>query len=482
MGVARAIDAVKRLVRRALMRAGTGVLVCAVLATPAAASDLVLVEQSPASRTVHTPLDKTVSLHAEGPVGRVVVSQPEIVEVGLAGPRELYVIGRELGSANLLVYDRQGRLSQTLDIQVGYDAEGLRETLAAALPEEKVTVTGLATALMVEGEVSSPAAAAAVDALAERAAPESVISRLHVKSGVVRVDVRIVEASSRRLRELGAGLSADSPEFGIAVRDLPIGVSPPHMTARLDTRIGGYRLDAALRGLEETGDARVVAQPTLVTVSGERATFRAGGELPYPVPQDQGKVTVEFRPYGAGLTIQPTIQANGLIRIEVDAELSQIDPQNKVTFEGVQVPALLTRRATTTAELRDGQTFIIAGLFEQGRERQARQSPGLAAAPLIGPLLRSLRAKDTRRELAIIVTPHIGAEAPPTLEAVKASVDGPPPQPAVDATPRTPKSVAAPRGPPVRALVRDLRQALTPPVRWVKHVAQRFVRAVTARA
>jgi len=478
MGVPRAINAAKGLVRRMLMRAGAGVLACALFAAPAVASDL-LVEQLPASQTVHTPLDKTVSLHAAGPVGQVVVSQPEIVEVGLAGPRELYVIGRELGSANLLVYDRQGRLSQTLDIQVGYDAQGLRETLAAALPEEKVTVTGLATALMIEGEVSTPAAAEAVEALAERAAPESVISRLHVRSSVVRVDVRIVEASSRRLREIGAGLSIESPEFGVAIRDLPIGVAPPHTTARLETRIGGYRLDAALRGLEETGDARVVAQPTIVTVSGERATFRAGGELPYAVPQDRGSISVQFRPYGAGLTVLPTIQANGLIQISIDAELSQVDPKNKVVFGGVEVPALLTRRVTTATELRDGQSFVIAGLFEQDHVRQARHSPWLADAPLIGPLLRSLQAKDTRRELAIIVTPHIDAEAPATLEAVKAAVDGPPASAAP--APRTPKSVTGPRGPPVRAVVRELRQAFGPPVRWMKHAARRFVHAVTAR-
>lgn len=482
MGVSRAMDAASRLCRRVFAHARSSVLACALLAcaptTPALAGDL-LVEQLPASQTLQTPLDKTVALHAKGPVGRVVVSQPELVEVGLAGPSELYVIGRALGSANLLVYDRQGRLSQTLDIQVGYDAQGLRETLADALPDEKVVVTALATGLVLEGEVSSPAAAEAAEALAERAAPDSVISRLHVRAGVVRVDVRIVEANSRSLAEIGAALSLNDGHLGFAVVDLPIGVSPPHTTGRLNTHVGDFKLDAALRGLEDKGELKVVAQPTIVTVSGERATFRAGGELPFPAPQDNA-VSVEFRPYGAGLTVQPTIQANGLIQIAIDAELSEIDSLNRISIGGITVPGLITRRATTTAELRDGQSFVIAGLFEQVSRSQARQTPWLSKAPLLGPLLRTIQTKDTRRELAIIVTPHIGAEAPPTLEAVKEAGEGPrPAEPAAAATPRTPKSVAAPRGPPVHAMVRELREALRPPVQWVKAVARRFVQAVS---
>lgn len=471
---ARRIPGLSRLWRRVVARAGLLACVVFTYSGSAQASDL-LTPEAPASEVVQTPLDKSVALKASGPVGRVVVSQPEVVEVALAGPDQIYVIGRELGSANLLVYDLEGQLSQSLELRVGYDVEGLRETLAAALPDRTLTVTGLAAGVVVEGELATPAEAKAVEALAQRVAPNSVISRLHVQNAVVRVDVRIAEVSSRRLRQLGASLSIDDGHLGVVVRDVPLGASPPHTVATLDTHVGDYRLTAALRALEEAGDARVVAQPMLAVASGARGDFHTGGELPFAVPADDNTVVVEFRPYGAGLKVIPTVQANGLVQLQLEAELSEIDPRNRINLGGVQVPGLLTRRVGSVAELRDGQTLMLAGLLQQEHERRAVQTPWLAKIPILGTALRSAQARDTERELAIFVTPHVAEQVPPNLVAVGDRG----PEPGRTVTPE-PRRVAAkgPRGPPLRLIARELRDAVAPPARWLLRMARRAASAL----
>jgi len=155
--------------------------VAAGLVTPLAAAHANELASEPAPNVrLHAPLDKTLALRASGDVGKVIVSQPEVIEVGSAGQDALYVIGRQPGAANILVYDRQGRLSQTVDVEVGPDAEGLQESLTQALPDERITVTPVAGGVMLDGEVSSPGVAAIAEDLAGRAAPDAVLSRLTV--------------------------------------------------------------------------------------------------------------------------------------------------------------------------------------------------------------------------------------------------------------------------------------------------------------
>lgn len=429
---------------------------------------------------VRAPVDSSAPLRALTPVEMVVVSQPEIAKVAAVGPEDLYVQGRKLGATNLLVFGRDGRLTQTVFVRVGHDAEGLREALAAALPEEQIEVTALSAGLMIAGEVSGPAAAQIAERLAERAAPGAVISRLEARASQVRLDVRIVEASSRRLRDLSASLSAtDNAHATVSVGGGRLGPEPPHgaVAARFDA--GRYAVDAALQTLESKGDARVVARPTLVALSGAKASFHSGGELPFPSPQEDGQVTVEFRPYGAALSFTAEVQANGLIRIDLDAELSAVDTSAGLQVLDVDVPALSTRRAATTVELRDGQPFVIAGLFEDSSRRSAQQPPGVARIPVLGALLRSARAEDTRRELAIIVTPSLtGPEAVrPAAAAEPAATSAAPPAEAEPAR-AAPKTAAEPRGPPLMALVREVRDAVRPPLRWIKRQVTTFVSAL----
>jgi pilus assembly protein CpaC len=388
MKLHRAMVVAMRGLQRTFQRAFVGAMACACVtaAAPAARAQELTSEPVPNS-TVETSLDRAIGLRANGPVGKVVVSQPETAQVAPAGDDELYLIGGQPGTTNLLVYDREGRLSQSVDVKVGYDAQALRDLLADALPGEAITVKGLSSSVLLEGEVSSPSVAAIAETLAEKIAPDAVISRLHARSSQVLLEVRIMEVSSNRLKDIDTAIAiTNGPELTVGIGEAtPSIVETPFGVARFNAQRGRLRLDAAVRALEEKGQLRVVAQPSLVALSGETASFRSGGEFPFPVPSD-GKITIEFRPYGAAMKFKPVVQENGLIRIDLDAELSSIDPSVSLQLEGITVPGLKTRRASTTTELRDGEAFMIAGLLEETSERSTREPPFLARIPLVGPV------------------------------------------------------------------------------------------------
>ncbi|MDZ4372038.1 MAG: hypothetical protein U1C74_11510, partial [Phenylobacterium sp.] len=312
--------------------------------------------------------------------------------------------------------------------------------------------------------------------LAQATAPDGVVSRLAVGGATVRIDVRIVEVSQRRLQEVGAGLALDDGHVAIVSRTGALGPTPAFLQAGVDTRIGQYRLQAALRALEDLGEARVVADPTLVAKPGAVARFRAGGELPVPVPADDQKVVVEFRPYGAALDIKPDVLGNGAIRLQLQAELSEPDPLNQIAISGVNVPALIVRRVATTVDLRDGETFLVAGLLEDEQREAGVSTPGLSKIPFIGGLLGAKQSRDTQRELAILVTPHLGKAAPGGPETVAAApLLDEKPAAAVETMERAEREKPRPRG--LRGLYADLKTLLKPPVRWIGGHVQRLFAA-----
>lgn len=381
--------------------AGLGVL----LAQPTLAQ--ALAPEPGASRTVSAPLDSATPLQVHGDVERIVVSQPDTAKVGVAGPNSLYVMGREPGATNLLVYGPRARLLEVIDVRVGPDAARLEADIRDAFPDEAITVLALNTGVLLRGEVSSPSAAAAIEALAERVAPGEVTSLLHARAGQVRLEVQLVEASADDLRDLGVDLDASAPNLRVQSGDGLIGLEPPQGVVRLTGGAGRLNLDVGLSALERRGAAKVLARPELVAMSGETASFRSGGEFPFPVPQRQGEITVEFRSYGTALVFQPQIQANGFIRLALASEVSSLDPRNSLRMGGVTIPALNVRRMATTLDLRDGETFYFAGLYQSDEEQRTSQTPRLGDLPVLGALFRSERVRRQRLELAVIVTAHI---------------------------------------------------------------------------
>jgi len=469
--------------RRASARALAGATICvSMLGGTAAAQSTELAPEAVPVTTVQASLDKAIGLEAKGAIGKVVVSQPETIQVGQAADG-LYVIGSQPGPANILVYDRQGRLTQRVDVNVGYDAQALREMLADALPGEPIVVKQLSSSLLLEGEVSRPSVAAIAEKLAQRVAPDAVISRLHARASQVRLDVRIVEVTSRGLKDISTAVSlANGSDISLTTGGVPVGADSPFGTAQVDTTSGRVRLAGAIRALQDRGELRVMAEPSLVALSGEKASFRAGGEFPFPTPEDLDKISIQFRPYGAGMTFKPTVLESGAIRVELEAELSDIDPSVALSVADFTVPGLKVRRAATAVDLRDGETFLIAGLFQDTAERQARSLPFLSKVPVLDRILRPIidatRRRETHQELAILVTPHLDTpvDSPLTEAAVLDRTIEVLPKP-----PPSPKATSGLRGPPVRQMVAELKEALRPPARWLGQAARRFTATLLGR-
>ncbi len=405
----------------------TAALLTAGLAASPAQADAMAAEQAP-SRVISVPKDKSLSFRLDEPATKIVVAQPDIAEVVATTDRSFYVRGIDVGSTNLLVYGPGGRLMQVIDVRVGVDAVVLQRDLDQALPNEHVKVQSLGEGVLLTGSVSNPGLALRVKAIAEKFAPDGVTSMIKVHGSQVVLEVRILEATRSTSQDLGLGATFSSNNFnftyGSGLVGAPItppggqpplvgliGNTAPNSALRFTGRIGSTSVDAQLAALEEKGIVRTLARPNLVAMSGEKASFLAGGEFPFPVPASRDLITIEFRPYGVKLNFTPTVQDDGVIRLAVEPEVSQLDTTNTLKINNITIPALTVRRTNTTVELRDGESLAIGGLFQRGYENDVRQIPGLGNIPILSALFRSTRWKRNESELLIIVTPRIVTDA-----------------------------------------------------------------------
>ena len=363
------------------------------------------------TRSIMVAKDKSAAFRLFGPVGEVVVAAPEVAQIVATTDRSFYVRGKAVGSTNVLVYDPQRRLVEVIDVRVGADTSNLQADLAAALPDEDITARTMADGILLTGQVSTGSAAARAVAIAERFAPKAVTNMMTVQnSEQVMLEVRVLEASRTALRELGIDLSVQNLS-GFIYQSNPnlISGAAPKGAALISTNAGTVSIDVLIQALEEKGVIRTLAKPNVVALSGEEATFLAGGEFPFPVPVDEDTIAVEFRPFGVNLAFKPLIQEGGLIRLKVSPEVSQLNFTQGLRVNNVSVPGLTVRRASTTVELRDGESFAIAGLFQQEYNNAVSQVPWLGDVPVLGALFRSARWRRQETELVIIVTPRVVA-------------------------------------------------------------------------
>ena len=386
-------------------------LACAICVTAAAvpAAAQVMHSEGATSRVIFVPQDKSMSFRLDQPAGKIVVARPETAEVVATSDRSFYVRGVAVGTTNLLVYGKGGRLQQVIDVRVGYDARSLEQDMAAAFPGEGIGVRTVGEGLMLVGNVSTASVAKRAQALADRFAPNGAASSaLTVRaSQEVILEVRVLEASRSALQDLGfSGLISKGSSL-LSYGSGLLGNTPANGMLQLHGSLGGASIDLALQALEEKGIVRTLARPNLVALSGEKASFLAGGEFPYPVPQGLNQITLEFRSYGVKLNFKPDVQDNGLIRLQVNPEVSELDTTSSIRINGITVPGLITRRADTTVELRSGDSLAIAGLFQRNYGDTLRQFPGLGSIPVVGTLFRSVRWNRKETELVIIVTPRL---------------------------------------------------------------------------
>jgi pilus assembly protein CpaC len=378
----------------------------AILAPPATA-DVFQAEAAP-SRVIHVPRDKSLSFRLDQPASKIVVAQPDTAEIVATTDHSFYVRGRELGATNLLVYGPAGRLHEVIDVRVGFDAGALQDDLAKALPGETIRVSTLGEGLLLSGQVSSTAVVAKAKAFAEKFAPQGVTSALiALATEQVVLEVRVLEANRSALQDLGFMASIRNSSFDFSYGNGLVSNSTPTGILTLTGGAGRTAIDVQLRALEEKGVVRTLAKPNLVAVSGEKASFLAGGEFPFPVPNGDNRITIEFRPYGVKLNFQPTVQDNGLIKLQVEPEVSALDPTNSLRLANITIPALTVRRANTTVELKSGDSLAIGGLFQREYANGVKQLPGLGEVPVLSALFRSSRWKRAETELIIVVTPRM---------------------------------------------------------------------------
>ena len=388
-------------------------LACALGVAHVPAQAETFVSEAVRSRTINVPKNKSLSFRLDGPASKIVVAQPDTAQIVATTDRSFYVRGKTLGATNLLIFGQGGALQEVVDVRVGYDAEALQSDLAAAIPGEVIKVRNLGEGLLLTGEVSTTAVAAKAKTLADKFAPESITSALTVRaSQQVILEVRVLEAGRSDLKDIGFNLAAtDGVNFALATGSGLIGPSTPQGVLQVRGSIGSVDIDLMLQALEEKGVVRTLARPNLVALSGQKASFLAGGEFPFPVPNGRDTVSIDFREFGVKLDFEPVVQDNGLIRLLVAPEVSALDTRANLRLNGMEVPSLTVRRAATTVELKSGESFAVAGLFQQDYANAVRKIPGAGDIPVLGALFRSARWKRKETELVIIITPRLTTPA-----------------------------------------------------------------------
>jgi pilus assembly protein CpaC len=289
------------------------------------------------------------------------------------------------------------------------------------MPAEKVEVRGLQGAVALGGTVSNAALLARAVDLAERYAPGKVSNYIQVEgSQQVLLEVKFAEVERLLAKNLRLNNGA---RFNDAANAANFGTTNFSVATGVAGAAGGFvgtgafaatrylNIDLFMQALEDKGASRTLAEPTLIALSGETASFLAGGEYPYPVPQEGGTITIEYKQFGVGLSFTPTVLQDGMISMAVAPEVSSLDFTTTVTVAGISIPSLKTRRAKTTVELRDGQTFAIAGLLQNDFSDKITQIPWLGDVPVLGALFRSPSFNRRETELVIIVTPRLAKPA-----------------------------------------------------------------------
>jgi pilus assembly protein CpaC len=353
-------------------------------------------------------------------IKRVSIVNPEIADAMVLSPKQLYLTGKTTGLTSLTLWV-DSTVHSVFDLEVSPDTSRLKEQLYEILPgEDGIQITTTHDSIALSGSVSSTANLSQVLALAEAYAPGKVINMLEVK-GVhqVMLEVKIAEMSRELSKRMGINfetISSTGSNFGISLLNnltsLPVDEGDPLQVSDLVNAIFGFTSDGAewtvfIDALKEQGLVKVLAEPTLIALSGQEAKFLAGGEFPIPVPQGDDTITIDFKEFGVSLKFIPNVLSSEKINMKIAPEVSELDFTNSVNLSGFIVPSITTRRVATNIELADGQSFAIAGLLKENVREIVSKFPVLGDIPVLGTLFRSSSFQKNETELVVIVTPHL---------------------------------------------------------------------------
>ena len=351
----------------------------------------------------------------------VFVADPEIADVQAQSPSIVYLFGRRAGETSLYAVDENDALLLRTHVVVQHNLSGLRRAVQQLLPTSRVTVTTIDGSIVVDGMVDSPVQAQELRELAQRylGAEETLLYRVKVSAPTqVHLRVRVAEVSRDVLKEFGINWEAifQNGDFAFGLvsgRPVSDGLgnflrAPEGANSAFGSFEGGDDVvNAALDALAEEGLVNVLAEPNLTALSGETASFLAGGEFPIPIDSNDDGLEIEFKQFGISLAFTPTVLSAQRISLRVRPEVSDLTDKGAINLNGLIIPALATRRAETTVELGSGQSFAIGGLLSSDIENRVSKYPGLGDIPILGTLFRSQRFRSNETELVILVTPYL---------------------------------------------------------------------------
>ena len=362
----------------------------------------------------------------------VFVANPQVANVQVKSGTLIYVYAVGVGKTSFHAVDKNDNVIVSKTVVVGFDLGALRQTIRKITGGDSVKVSQVDDMILLTGSVENPTVGQDVVRAATRYLPDTVaasgngaeyldaarqfvINRLeYTGSNQVNLRVRVAEVRREAIKVLGISANASNPrlfgdvDFSLGFEgQTPSGLSGSAGSAGLGTTWGATDLSLALDALVSDGLATILAEPNLTAMSGETASFLAGGEFPQPYLSDSDTVTVEYREYGVRLSFTPTVVNGSRINLRVAPEVSERDDSNTVTFYGGEFPGLVTRKAETSVELGSGQSFAIAGLLQNATAQNVDKFPGLGDLPVVGQLFRSESFRQNQSELVIIVTPYL---------------------------------------------------------------------------
>ncbi|WP_141342758.1 type II and III secretion system protein family protein [Bradyrhizobium sp. USDA 3458] len=393
---------------------------------------------------VKLTLNKSRTFRVDTAFSTIVAGSPEIVDVKSLSDHLIYIQGKQTGATNVILFDSSMKQIGILDVEVAIDTSNLQQNIRNSTGAQGIRVSAAEGQVVLSGTAADAVTAERAMAIATGAIPKGavVVNAMSVAAPQqVMLEVRFLEVARSAGRELGVNLYAGNGNLtqvgNSGTGGAPIAAKTPQglpllgatgslvtgavpfgnlLTNILKTS-SGTSVDLLLQALETKGLVRSLAEPNLMALSGDSARFLAGGEFPVPVASNTTNgfptTTIEFKKFGVELGFVPTVLSRGVINLRVEPSVSELDFTNAVTISGTTVPALTSRNARTTVELRDGQSFAIAGLLQTRNIQDVQQLPWIGSVPVLGALFRSASYQQKETDLVIIVTPRLVAPAAP---------------------------------------------------------------------
>jgi pilus assembly protein CpaC len=402
---------------------------------------------APDVRHVTITVFKSRTLQVDKPFATALIGSPDIADILPMSDKAIYIQAKKVGTTNISIFDSNMQVLGVIDVEVTPDTGSLREKIGASTSDGGIHVSSINGQVVLSGQATDAVSADRALAVAKGLSPDTpVVNAMSIASTQqVMLKVRFLEVSREGGRQLGVNwfvnnkgrggtIGAQAPEIiqapgtGTAIggNGIPLfqtigtlagGASGPFGVAIASLVNKGTSVDVMVNALETKGLVRRLAEPDLVALSGDTASFLAGGEFPIPVAQSTSTgvptITVDYKPFGVELTFMPTVLANGIINLRLAPSVSELDFVNAVRISGFDIPALTKRQAKTTIELRDGQSFAIAGLLQNTSRGDISQLPWIGSVPVLGALFRSSGFQQNDTDLVIIVTPHLVRPAAP---------------------------------------------------------------------